>query len=393
MKTVAVIAVCDFETMPMGGEVFLLNNLLKNKPYNLDIKLIGMSFSKKDIVGKWNKKEINGIKYDFLPVCKVLIDKDRTKIPFRFRMVAGINKYYSKIKKEKIDIAYIHSSELVIPFINKKDIKLVYHVHGDPTQTLKISRFKLFRGNSWSKAYNYLVDLTINRSDKIIWAADRSKELYFSKRKNSNLEIINKSITIHSSFDDNMSINEKLDYIELNPDNRYLVTVGRLSKIKRIDFIIKSFYKVSEKYNDVKLIICGEGEERETLERLTEQLGLCRKVIFIGNANRQLLGYILSKSEVFVFASENEAMSLVVLESLYMGTPVVSTDVGDIALVVKEDISGEIVPLDYLESYDKAIEKVLNNGKKKYENNCKEIAKKFSPQNMAEKVYSVLENI
>ena len=93
MGRIAVVAVCDFRKLPNGGEVFLLNNLFsamqsdKNEYY-----LIGMTFNDQDRIGKWNLISIGGRTYNFFPVAKVTKDKEKTKIPFRLRMVYGLIK-------------------------------------------------------------------------------------------------------------------------------------------------------------------------------------------------------------------------------------------------------------------------------------------------------------
>lgn len=389
MKNVGIIAVCDFDKNPLGGEVFLLKNLLKEKcDEDLNIFLIGMSFDKNDVVGKWNKKIINGIEYDYLPITKVLKEKEKSKIPFRLRLVLGTIKYYKRICKKNLNSIYIHSAELIIPFLHEKAMNIIYHVHGDPRGTLKISRFPIFRGDLISKVYNKLIDLSMRKSDLIIWAADRSKNLYLENRNRSYCKYIDdKSVTIHSSFDNALTARDYKGSFKLDSNKRYLITVGRLSKVKRIDFIIESFYHLSKVYDDMVLIICGEGEEKTELFNKVKSLKISDKVMFVGNANREELAYFLSNSEVFLFASENEALSLVVLESLFMGTPVVTTDVGDVPIVVKCGVTGEVVYKYDEEEFNNAIIKILNLGKQFYKKNCMDTANEFSPRNMATKIY------
>ena len=94
MKKVAVFAVCDYISQPNGGEVFLLNNFFSaEKNSELQFYLIGMTFNPEHQEGVWYKININNKVYDFLPVAKVVKDKEKTKIPFRLRMVLGIFKY------------------------------------------------------------------------------------------------------------------------------------------------------------------------------------------------------------------------------------------------------------------------------------------------------------
>ncbi len=384
-KNVAVVAICDYISQPNGGEVYLLNNLFSaNNEGSINYYLIGMTFDKEAKVGKWQKKKIGDKVYDFFPIVKVTKDKEKTHIPFRLRCVHGLKKYYKKIMSVGIDEWYIHSAELGKPLWKKKNCKLVYHVHGDPSQTMKISRFPIFRSSFWTKLYLSYIRKTIIKSRKIIWAAKRSEELYLKKDPTLKDIVCQKSCVVHSSFDTKLQVSDIA--LPINYEKKHLITVGRLSLIKRIDFIIDVFGKIVQDGYDAELIICGDGEERETLQKQVASLNLQDYVKFIGVADRKTLATALDLSDVFLFASENEAMSLVVLESLYMGTPVVSTDVGDIPDAVKNGVNGYIINGYDIDKYKQAVELVLDNGKNAYKDECVKASLNYTPEKMAENI-------
>ncbi len=207
MIDVIVYAVCDYISLPNGGEVMLLNNFLSvDDSKAINYHLVGMSFCEDDSVGKWQKKRIGEREYDFFPVAKVLADKEKTHIPFRFRVTAGIKKYWRRINSIKSDFHYVHSAELAMP-LWKRDVNIVYHVHGDPCQTLRISRFPLFRGDYFTKQYWKVIEKTVRKSKRIVWAANKSKELYLQQQPHLKKEVESKSVTVHSSFDNKLEIN------------------------------------------------------------------------------------------------------------------------------------------------------------------------------------------
>lgn len=387
MKRIGIIAVCDFVSLPNGGEVFLLNNFLSaHSNPKVNYYLIGMTFNPNDKLGEWNRVRIGDKIYEFFPVAKILKDKEQTHIPFRLRVVTGIYKYWPQIRGQGIDEIYIHSAELGIPFWNK-NISMTYHVHGDPGQTLRFSRFAAFRGSLWSAMYYRLIRKTINRSKMIIWAANRSKELYLEAQPQM-VEIVNrKSCVIHSSFDTKLRVSDNY-HIELS--NRiHLVTVARLAAIKRIDFLIECIADLVKDGYDVDFLICGDGEEKENLKKLAEDLGICDRILFLGLMNKEQIANVLTSSEVFLFASENEAMSLVVLESLYMGVPVVSTDVGDIRDAVVDGRTGYLVKGYNHNIYSSRIKELITNGKAKYTEACIKMSLKYTPERMAEEIDKV----
>lgn len=388
MKKIGIIAVCDFVNQPNGGEVFLINNFLKaHVNEKIEYFLIGMTFDNDIKEGVWKELIVNNKTYHFLPVAKITKKKEKTHIPFRLLVVLGLYKYWNKIKEMSINSFYIHSAELGIP-LWKKQIPIVYHVHGDPSQTLKFSRFPIFRIKLFTKLYLSFVNRTIKESKTIIWAANRSKKLYLEVCGYMREMIESKSCTIHSSFDVNMIVNDTL-FSSLS-DSIHLVTVARLAKIKHIDFIIKSVYHLWKSGVNVDLLVCGDGEELQNLKNLSEELGISDKIIFLGLLNRIELATILQKSECFLFASENEAMSLVVLESLYMGTPVVSTNVGDIDYVLKDGVNGYLVNTYDVDEYSSRIKEILDKGKMYYKDSCIKSVSSFTPEKMLEEIEKVL---
>ena len=382
MINVVILSVSDYRMLPNGGEVMLLHNFLEaNNSTDICYHLVGMTFSESEHVGKWSKIRVGGKEYSFLPVAMVLKDKERTHIPFRLRVTCGIYKYLDIIDSVKPDVYYIHAPELMIPIWRKQNAHVVFHVHGDPCQTLRISRFPLFRMEFFSKLYWRIIEKTMRLSEKIIWAADRSRELYLGQQPHMVEEVVYKSTTIHSSFDPKMI--PEFNLLPPLSNRKHLVTVGRLSAVKRIDFIIKVLDELVKRGNDVDLLICGDGEEMPALRQLAGKLGLSKRILFLGLTNRQATAAALASADAFLFASKNEAMSLVVLESLYMGTPVISTDVGDIPYVVKKGETGYIINHLNLTIFAECVENVLTTGKDYYFNKCRNIALQYTPENMS----------
>ncbi len=100
---------------------------------------------------------------------------------------------------------------------------------------------------------------------------------------------------------------------------------------------------ISRARPDVRAVIVGEGPRRAEIEQMVREANLERSVVITGLRSdpRQ----IISRSELVVFSSEWEGLSLVALESLSAGTPVVSTDVQGMRELFTNG-SGSVVPLD-----------------------------------------------
>jgi glycosyltransferase involved in cell wall biosynthesis len=102
-----------------------------------------------------------------------------------------------------------------------------------------------------------------------------------------------------------------------------IVGVGRLVQQKRFDILIRAFCSVMKEI-DARLIILGEGPEREALRKLVGDYGMEEKVSLAGFQKNPY--QFLSKSDVFVLSSGFEGLPMVILEAMACGAPVISTD-------------------------------------------------------------------
>ena len=102
-----------------------------------------------------------------------------------------------------------------------------------------------------------------------------------------------------------------------------VISVGRLTKAKNYELLVRAFALLNKKI-DSRLIILGDGEEREKLVSLINHLGLQNLIDLPGNVNNPLA--YMSKANLFVLSSSWEGLPTVLVEALGVGLPVVSTD-------------------------------------------------------------------
>lgn len=381
MLNVGIAAVCDFTSMPMGGELSLLNRLLSvdSRIWDIQYKLIGISFEDEEL-GVWSKKTIGGNAYEWLPIAS-----GNTRLPLRLAAYRGLNRYREAISSADIDIVYIHSPELYKP-LSRHGKECVYHVHGDPYYTVRMSRFPILRLAPFAFAYDRSIRNALEGSQKIIWAAERSMDEYVTKVPAAKKWISGKVEVIHSCFDPN--------YIEIRKelsDVPTCITVGRLAEIKHIDFLIDVFDRVSTYEPEALFYICGAGEDEQFLKSMAQRKKCGDRIIFTGRLDSCALADYLKRSDVFLFASESEAMSLVVLESLAAGVPVVSTDVGDIAKVVESGSTGHIIPNRSIDEFANAtLDLIGKRGGGAIEHACRNAAARFTPDRMAKRIANAL---
>jgi len=102
-----------------------------------------------------------------------------------------------------------------------------------------------------------------------------------------------------------------------------IIGMGRLARQKGFNVLIKAFSRVVREM-DARLIILGEGAERETLEEFTTELALADKISFPGFQKNPYP--FLSNADIFVLSSRYEGLPMAVLEAMACGVPVVATD-------------------------------------------------------------------
>lgn len=120
-------------------------------------------------------------------------------------------------------------------------------------------------------------------------------------------------------------------------DEKIITHVSNFRAVKRIGDVIKIFNLIQKKVKS-KLIMVGEGPEREKAEELAEELGLENRVIFLGESNE--IDKILCFSDLFLLPSEKESFGLAALEAMVNGVPVISTNSGGLPEVNRHGFSG-----------------------------------------------------
>jgi len=111
---------------------------------------------------------------------------------------------------------------------------------------------------------------------------------------------------------------------EFEPQKQYLIAIGRLLTVKRMEDVIWAFYELQKDMPKAELIFLGDGEKRAAMAALIMQLAIGKKVHMQGDVKNP--HKYLVRSDVLVSASEFEGFSNVIVEALVAGTPVISTD-------------------------------------------------------------------
>jgi glycosyltransferase involved in cell wall biosynthesis len=149
------------------------------------------------------------------------------------------------------------------------------------------------------------------------------------------------------------------------PDRPVMLLVGRVAHEKNIGFLLRVLAEVRRSVPNVLFIVAGEGPALPALKRAAEADGLAGNLLFVGYLDRR--GALLDcyrAADVFVFASRTETQGLVLLESLALGVPVVSTAVLGTKEVLR-NAAGALVVAEDVADFAAAVVKVLTQARLK----------------------------
>ncbi len=117
--------------------------------------------------------------------------------------------------------------------------------------------------------------------------------------------------------------------------NITFINVARFMRQKNHELLLDAFAKAREKAPFIRLILVGDGELRNAMEKKTENLNISEAVVFSGNVSD--VERYLAAADVFVLSSDYEGLPLSVLEAMAAGLPVISTKVGGVADIVTDN--------------------------------------------------------
>ena len=163
------------------------------------------------------------------------------------------------------------------------------------------------------------------------------------------------------------------------PDERIITHISNFRKVKRVEDVVRVFVKIQEKI-PAKLIMVGDGPDREIADQLCKNLGIKKRVLFLGNTSD--IEQILCFSDLFLLPSMSESFGLSALEAMVAGVPVVSSNVGGIPEVNEEGVSGFLCEVGDIDTMAARALYILEDEArlKEFKKGALEVAKRFDEE-------------
>ncbi len=227
--------------------------------------------------------------------------------------------------------------------------------------------------------YKPAVTFSINKSDVV---TSVSEDL---KQKTLDIFKVEQDISVIPNFIDSNKYSSGYTDCQRSlmarEDEKIITHISNFRKVKRIPDVVKIFFEVQKKVAS-KLIMVGEGPEKEHAELLCEELGIMDKVLFLGNSNE--IDRILCFSDLFLLPSESESFGLAALEAMINRVAVISSNTGGIPEVNQHGVTGFLSEVGDVKDMSNNAIKLLSNEKllHEFKQNARHVASNFDILNI-----------
>lgn len=139
-----------------------------------------------------------------------------------------------------------------------------------------------------------------------------------------------------------------------------VVTVGRLENQKNHELLIRAFSKIAMKYPKEKLLIYGQGRNKEMLQSLINSLNMKERIFLMGITDNVV--EVLKNARIFALSSNYEGLPNALMEAIAMEVPVISTDCpcGGPEMVIENGKNGYLVPVNDINQFENKMDILLN---------------------------------
>lgn len=254
------------------------------------------------------------------------------------------------MKKWKLDVIHSHTEFgigiLARLFAKQFNIPLVHTYHTlyeDYTHYITHGYFD----KSSKKIVEYLTKFYCDKTaNELIVPTNKIYKLFKEKYEfTKNIHIIPTGIEVERFFEEKVDkkqvelLKRKLD---LKRKDFVIIFVGRLATEKNVEFLLNSQEKLVKKHPNIKLLIVGDGPDKEKYETIAETLGISDNVIFNGKASWEEMPLYYHCADIFATASTSETQGLTVIEAMAAGVVPLCIKDESFAGTITDELNGRI---------------------------------------------------
>ena len=265
-----------------------------------------------------------------------------------------VRKFFSILRlcrKHHIDIIHAHLEKSILGGLLAsyfcKGCVVVVHEHGP-----------VFRVGWRQKIYRLGLRLLAGRAAVVLAVSEAvAKELAAKiKVKPDRIRVVHNAVNLDRFKPDEQKRRQFREQLGAGKDDIVIGYAGRLAHVKGVDLLVEAMGLLGDKSQHYLLAIVGEGEQREYLEKLTERLGISRRVKFLGFCDN--VAEIMTAFDIGVVPSRQEPLGIVALELMSMKVPLVCSGVEGLAEIVTDDETALVTSQNTAEEIAGCIERL-----------------------------------
>lgn len=363
-------------------------------------------------------------KFKILDV-KSPIDNILHKKSISQRRIGGLKAFTSeeafiiaeKLKEVGIDIIHAHdpfscyTSIFVKHMINKPVILTMHTSHGvlvnndcykgmcegyNERRCIGCKQERFYKAEPIYRIFDMRMRrLFLSNADKIICVSRKDKEdlVKYQGLKNNVVHINNWVCLKKKRVDGGDKLRKRFN---LSQKNKIILCVGRIVPQKGVEYLIRALPLVLKRYPECKVILTGRIKQKwmpssygELVESLIKKLGLENNILFIGEIPKEEMPAIYKLADVMALPTLHENISLVNLESMAVGTPVVSTQLSVIKEYIINGKNGLLVPPRDHKALAQTIIRLLGDSQLRnrlIKNGYETVRKDFNPKEQVKKI-------
>jgi glycosyltransferase involved in cell wall biosynthesis len=313
----------------------------------------------------------------------------------------GTKSFYNV--SDKVTIKYLHESTNINiyknyiktliryrNFINKAkpdyiiDIGVNLALETHPASFMKKTRVISWEHFNANVYHNYIINsiskwMAASLSKRIVVLTDQDKEVYQNKFSAKKVSVIPYPVAIDVKGH------------QYNENSRQVLTIGRYTNQKGLDYLLDAWKIVQNKHSDWKLKIVGEGELHSVLLAQCNSLGLDKSVEFIAPSPDVVQHF--RQTSIYAMSSRYEGLPLVLIEAKCFGLPIVSFDceTGP-RQIIRDNVDGLLIPVNNPTLLAEGIITLIESPskRKEFNNNALADSVRFSPQEFYKKWENIL---
>lgn len=304
-----------------------LARVLVKKGYSVHIYSLFKGLDKELVLERYGKYEIV-----LIPIKGIL-----------FRQVTFFPGLVSKLKKVEYDFVQVQeSTQLMSPYIASSVKKM------GGKAVLYQGMYKSYTGFGaiFEKILDFIFLNKMIRAFDLVFAKTREAKIFLEKKGYGKVDLLPVGLDFPDK-DDNEIMNRGSIYEFKEAHEHTFIYIGKLEERRNPYFLLNVLNElIKEKKLSVGLIIIGSGPKKGDTEKQIQKLGLESNIVMINSVpNTEIHGY-LQNCDLFLLPSDYEIFGMVVLESLYNGTPVISSETAGPSDIIRKNYLGMCLRLD-----------------------------------------------